>query len=51
MADIEKFKAKLLSEAAAKGFENAEFYYQSSRTRRVNVFGGKVEKYQDSSVG
>ncbi len=51
MADIEKFKAKLLSKAAEKGFENAEFYYQSSRTRRVNVFGGKVEKYQDSSVG
>ena len=45
------FKKKLLAAAAEKGFENAEFFYQSSRTRRVNVFGGKIEKYQDSNVG
>ena len=51
MKSIEKFKAKLLDAAVKKGFENAEFYYQSSRTRKINVFGGKTEKYQDSSVG
>ena len=51
MNKIENFKKKLLAAAAEKGFESAEFFYQSSRSRKINVFGGKIEKYQDSNVG
>ncbi|MBR1736396.1 MAG: TldD/PmbA family protein, partial [Firmicutes bacterium] len=51
MYDVETFKGKLLEAAIKKGFESAEFFYQSSRSRRINVYGGKVEKYQDSNVG
>ncbi len=51
MKKIEELKKKLLAEAVKKGFETAEFFYQSSRSRKINVFGGKIEKYQDSNVG
>ena len=51
MRDIESFKGKLLDAAIKKGFESAEFFYQSSHSQKVNVYGGEVEKYQDSSVG
>ena len=51
MDKIENFKKKLLAAAKQRGFENAEFFYQSTRSRKINVFNGKIEKYQDSNVG
>lgn len=51
MQNIEAFKTKLLEKAKAAGFENAEFYYQSSVNRKINVYEGSVEKNQSSSTG
>ena len=51
MQYIENFKNKLLEKAKASGFESAEFFYQSSSSKKINIYEGKVEKNQTSSTG
>ena len=51
MQYIENFKNKLLEKAKKAGFENAEFFYQSTSSRKINVFEGSVEKNQSSITG
>ena len=49
--NINEFQEKLLSEAMAVGFEEAEIYYEKSASFRCTIFEGDIDSYETSEEG
>lgn len=49
--NIKNFKELLFKQARAEGFEDCELYYGENSSFSVNIYKGKIEKYQNSESG
>lgn len=48
---MNEFQEKLLSEATAAGFKEAEIYYERSESFRCTIFEGEIDSYETSEDG
>lgn len=49
--DIREFKDLFFEKALKQGIEECEIFWQKSDSTKVNVYNGKLEKYDSSSCG
>ncbi len=49
--DIHAFQEKLLTEATAAGFKEAEIYYEKSTSFSCTIFEGEIDSYETSEDG